>query len=194
MPHSKCARAPRTGERCELNFGERPFAHPLPGFRPLLDPPAGRAAAEWLLACLRRLVLLLLGRGEGLAAARAQVMAHYQHEPKRSRLRPHALHASRTTVCLWYWTCEDAGDNRQGCKVVGFCTSTCLKALFWLFVMGVLGRCWTRRAWLRGWRSWRCASQALPKAGNPSPDREARGRCWTMRAWPHGWLRRWRRA
>lgn len=111
VPHSECACAPRAGERCELNFGERPFAHPLPGFRPLVDPPAGRAAAAWLLACLRRLVLLLLGCGEGLPAARAQVVAHSQREPKRLRSRPHALYALHTNVCLWYWTCEDAGNH-----------------------------------------------------------------------------------
>ena len=48
------------GERCELNFGQRPLAHPLPGYRPLVDPPGGAAGAAWLLACLRRLALLLV--------------------------------------------------------------------------------------------------------------------------------------
>ena len=52
------------GERCELNFGQRPLAHPLPGYRPLVDPPAGAAAAAWLLACLRRLALLLVDDGQ----------------------------------------------------------------------------------------------------------------------------------
>lgn len=44
-----------TGERCEFNFGERPFNYPMPGFQPLVDPPSHVEAAHYLLGCLRRI-------------------------------------------------------------------------------------------------------------------------------------------
>ncbi|GBG60376.1 hypothetical protein CBR_g4334 [Chara braunii] len=65
------------GERCELNFGGRPFRYPVEGFAPLQEPPlvalpldpeeslrwgklglygSATAQAQYLLECLRRLV------------------------------------------------------------------------------------------------------------------------------------------
>jgi Kip1 ubiquitination-promoting complex protein 1 len=51
------------GERCELNFGSRPFLYPVPNFRPLQRPPTGAALriAPYLSNCLSRLVCLRAG-------------------------------------------------------------------------------------------------------------------------------------
>ncbi|XP_021631707.1 E3 ubiquitin-protein ligase RKP-like isoform X11 [Manihot esculenta] len=40
------------GERCELNFGARPFKYPIRGFLPLQDPPSVNLLATQLLRCL----------------------------------------------------------------------------------------------------------------------------------------------
>ncbi|KAG1678277.1 hypothetical protein FOA52_013898 [Chlamydomonas sp. UWO 241] len=44
-------------ERCELNFGLRPFVHPVPGFAPLhaAPPDAALDFSDYLLGCLERL-------------------------------------------------------------------------------------------------------------------------------------------
>ena len=44
------------GERCELNFGVRPFKYPIQGFLPLQEPPAINLLATQLLQCLSRLL------------------------------------------------------------------------------------------------------------------------------------------
>ncbi|XP_050204226.1 E3 ubiquitin-protein ligase RKP [Mercurialis annua] len=44
------------GERCELNFGCRPFKYPIKGFLPLQEPPTGYLLAAQLLRCLSRLL------------------------------------------------------------------------------------------------------------------------------------------
>ncbi|KAJ7546266.1 hypothetical protein O6H91_08G032800 [Diphasiastrum complanatum] len=57
------------GERCELNFGERPFKHPVAGFLPIQKPPLDGSnneekqvlltlKAKFLFGCLQRLVQL----------------------------------------------------------------------------------------------------------------------------------------
>ena len=93
------APALRAGERCELNFGQRPLAHPLPGYRPLVDPPAGAAAAAWLLACLRRLVLSLMGDSQGDAGGqvrrlgtRSQTLVGARRAQRRARLHQNGRH------------------------------------------------------------------------------------------------------
>ncbi|CAK7337924.1 unnamed protein product [Dovyalis caffra] len=43
------------GERCELNFGARPFKYPIQGFLPLKAPPPANLLAMQLLQCLSRL-------------------------------------------------------------------------------------------------------------------------------------------
>ncbi|KAB5556567.1 hypothetical protein DKX38_007476 [Salix brachista] len=43
------------GERCELNFGARPFKYPIQGFLPLKEPPPANLLAMELLQCLSRL-------------------------------------------------------------------------------------------------------------------------------------------
>ncbi|KAI5582324.1 hypothetical protein BDE02_07G078500 [Populus trichocarpa] len=43
------------GERCELNFGARPFKYPIQGFLPLKAPPSANLLAKQLLQCLSRL-------------------------------------------------------------------------------------------------------------------------------------------
>lgn len=54
-------RAARAGERCEFNFGARPLAFPLDGYRPLVDPPPGLQAAQALLGRLWALMTDSLG-------------------------------------------------------------------------------------------------------------------------------------
>lgn len=44
------------GERCDLNFGARPFKHPVDGFLPIQAPPISRYYANYLLSCLTRLL------------------------------------------------------------------------------------------------------------------------------------------
>ncbi|GMH14941.1 hypothetical protein Nepgr_016782 [Nepenthes gracilis] len=44
------------GEKCDLNFGSRPFKYPIAGFFPLQGPPSANALASWLLQCLLRLM------------------------------------------------------------------------------------------------------------------------------------------
>ncbi|XP_012075216.1 E3 ubiquitin-protein ligase RKP isoform X2 [Jatropha curcas] len=44
------------GERCELNFGARPFKYPIQGFLPLQEPPTANLLAAQLLRCLSRLL------------------------------------------------------------------------------------------------------------------------------------------
>lgn len=44
------------GERCDLNFGARPFKYPIEGFSPLQDPPSSNFVATKLLQCLSRLL------------------------------------------------------------------------------------------------------------------------------------------
>lgn len=44
------------GERCELNFGGRPFIHPIEGFLPLQMPPPTSYVASGLLHCLKKLL------------------------------------------------------------------------------------------------------------------------------------------
>ncbi|GAB4847671.1 hypothetical protein Ancab_026733 [Ancistrocladus abbreviatus] len=46
------------GEKCDLNFGCRPFKYPIEGFFPLQCPPSTNALAHELLHCLYRLVEL----------------------------------------------------------------------------------------------------------------------------------------
>lgn len=44
------------GERCELNFGARPFRHPIEGFFPIQPPPLTNSLATHLLHCFSRLL------------------------------------------------------------------------------------------------------------------------------------------
>ncbi|XP_022741612.1 E3 ubiquitin-protein ligase RKP isoform X2 [Durio zibethinus] len=44
------------GERCELNFGTRPFKYPIDGYLPLQAPPFFSSFAKKLLDCLSRLL------------------------------------------------------------------------------------------------------------------------------------------
>ncbi|KAL2907157.1 E3 ubiquitin-protein ligase RKP [Bienertia sinuspersici] len=44
------------GERCDLNFGARPFKYPIEGFLPLQDPPPVTSRASQLLQCLSRML------------------------------------------------------------------------------------------------------------------------------------------
>ncbi|KAL6223019.1 hypothetical protein ACLB2K_006409 [Fragaria x ananassa] len=44
------------GERCELNFGGRPFKFPIEGYHPLQAPPSLNSFATQLLRCLSRLL------------------------------------------------------------------------------------------------------------------------------------------
>ncbi|XP_015890975.3 E3 ubiquitin-protein ligase RKP isoform X1 [Ziziphus jujuba] len=44
------------GERCELNFGARPFKYPIEGYRPLQAPPPVNSFASQMLRCLSRLL------------------------------------------------------------------------------------------------------------------------------------------
>ncbi|XVF17147.1 hypothetical protein REPUB_Repub10bG0094400 [Reevesia pubescens] len=44
------------GERCELNFGARPFKYPIDGYLPLQAPPSFSSFAKQLLDCLSRLL------------------------------------------------------------------------------------------------------------------------------------------
>ncbi|KAL5555872.1 hypothetical protein UlMin_038108 [Ulmus minor] len=44
------------GERCELNFGARPFKYPIDGYLPLQAPPSVNSFASQLLRCLSRLL------------------------------------------------------------------------------------------------------------------------------------------
>lgn len=44
------------GERCDVNFGGRPFRYPVTGFLPLQSPPASNSFADYLLQCLSRLL------------------------------------------------------------------------------------------------------------------------------------------
>ncbi|WOG97343.1 hypothetical protein DCAR_0416683 [Daucus carota subsp. sativus] len=44
------------GERCELNFGARPFRHPIKGFLPIQPPPLTNSLAAHLLHCFSRLL------------------------------------------------------------------------------------------------------------------------------------------
>lgn len=46
------------GERCDLNFGSRPFKYPVEGFLPIQPPPAPSSAAAYLLRCLSRVLEL----------------------------------------------------------------------------------------------------------------------------------------
>ncbi|KAI3996293.1 hypothetical protein MKX01_026761 [Papaver californicum] len=46
------------GERCDLNFGARPFKYPIKGFIPLQAPPTENLLATDLLLCLSRLLEL----------------------------------------------------------------------------------------------------------------------------------------
>lgn len=46
------------GERCELNFGSRPFKFPIEGYLPLQAPPSANSFATELLRCLSRLLNL----------------------------------------------------------------------------------------------------------------------------------------
>ncbi|KAI3842213.1 hypothetical protein MKW98_026003 [Papaver atlanticum] len=46
------------GERCDLNFGARPFKYPIKGFIPLQAPPTVNSLATDLLLCLSRLLEL----------------------------------------------------------------------------------------------------------------------------------------
>ena len=50
-------------EKCELNFGARPFEHPVPGFLPLTapPPPSSLSQGEYLVSCFERLVLVAHG-------------------------------------------------------------------------------------------------------------------------------------
>ncbi|XP_021736630.1 E3 ubiquitin-protein ligase RKP-like [Chenopodium quinoa] len=44
------------GERCDLNFGARPFKYPIESFLPLQNPPPATSRASQLLQCLSRLL------------------------------------------------------------------------------------------------------------------------------------------
>ncbi|MBA0869991.1 hypothetical protein Goshw_006199 [Gossypium schwendimanii] len=44
------------GERCELNFGARPFKYPIDGYHPLQAPPSSSSFVKQLLDCLSRLL------------------------------------------------------------------------------------------------------------------------------------------
>ncbi|KAL2521490.1 E3 ubiquitin-protein ligase [Forsythia ovata] len=44
------------GERCELNFGARPFRYPVKGFLPIQAPPSSNSLASNLFHCLLRLL------------------------------------------------------------------------------------------------------------------------------------------
>ena len=55
------------GEKCDINFGERPFQHPVQGFAPLQEAPeqADLARAGWLAECLGRVARASKGGGGG---------------------------------------------------------------------------------------------------------------------------------
>lgn len=44
------------GERCDVNFGSRPFEYPVDGFHPIQPPPVCNSFAAYLLQCLSRLL------------------------------------------------------------------------------------------------------------------------------------------
>lgn len=44
------------GERCDLNFGSRPFKYPVDGFLPIQAPPSSRSLVSSLLQCLHKLL------------------------------------------------------------------------------------------------------------------------------------------
>eukprot|EP00955_Chlamydomonas_euryale_P032775 344517-Chlamydomonas_euryale.AAC.18 len=54
-------------ERCELNFGARPFAHPVESFKPMHAPPREPTLAfvSYLLGCLERLAKTAANSGAG---------------------------------------------------------------------------------------------------------------------------------
>eukprot|EP00884_Botryococcus_braunii_P014434 jgi/Botrbrau1/22992/Bobra.0030s0056.1 len=47
------------GERCEVNFGERPFLYPSKGYSPMVKPPAENAAACFVFTSLDRLLAMM---------------------------------------------------------------------------------------------------------------------------------------
>lgn len=55
------------GERCEINFGGRPFVYPTEGFAPLQASPASEmmSSASYMLACMQRLARLQSGGSLG---------------------------------------------------------------------------------------------------------------------------------
>lgn len=80
--HSDPARAPcrpAYAERCEVNFGGRPFQHPVDGYQPLQLPPAGAngqlAVARYLAGCLTRLIDVSSSPAPPAAAAAAAEQA-----------------------------------------------------------------------------------------------------------------------
>lgn len=44
------------GERCDLNFGSRPFVYPIDGFDPIQAYPSSRSFVAYLFQCLSRLL------------------------------------------------------------------------------------------------------------------------------------------
>ena len=63
------------GERCEFNFGDRPLAHPVAGYRAIQRPPADTRAAAWLLGAFKRLIASAVSCGWGLSQDTAWVRA-----------------------------------------------------------------------------------------------------------------------
>lgn len=61
------------GEKCEFNFGARPFAHPVAGCTPLQQPPPDAKAAAWLLGAFKRLITSAISCGWGLSRDTAWV-------------------------------------------------------------------------------------------------------------------------
>ncbi|KAJ4847946.1 hypothetical protein Tsubulata_018544 [Turnera subulata] len=69
------------GERCELNFGARPFKYPIQGFLPLQAPPLVNLSATQLLQCLSRLSdMCSVERAENLAGKLRRLKRHVSFE------------------------------------------------------------------------------------------------------------------
>lgn len=67
------AKATHAGERCEFNFGARPFAYPVAGYRAVQRPPGDAKAASWLLSAFKRLITSAISCGWGLSRDTAWV-------------------------------------------------------------------------------------------------------------------------
>jgi len=65
--------AMHAGERCEFNFGARPFAYPVAGYRAVQQPPSDAKAALWLLGAFKRLIRSAISCGWGLSKDTAWV-------------------------------------------------------------------------------------------------------------------------
>ena len=66
-------KAAHAGERCEFNFGARPFAYPVAEYRAVQQPPGDAKAAAWLLSAFKRLLSSAVSCGWGLSRDTAWV-------------------------------------------------------------------------------------------------------------------------